>query len=311
MIAAPRQVICAGNLVFDIMVRPIETVQFETTTWVESIEQHMGGNGANTSFALARLGVPVALHGWVGPDDFGCHLRHKLQASGVNVDRLATGSASTATTVALVNPSGARAFLHQPGVSLEAFHDPLHFDPTPATHFHLANLFSTSGLRRTSAGTLRSARDAGFSTSLDTGWDARGEWMDVLGPVLPFVDLLFINETEGHQLAGTTDEAAIGRFFLDRGVGSVILKLGARGCVLFDAGAPLAIPGFRVPVVDTTGAGDCFAGGFLSGLHHGLTVRESARFANAVGALTIQKLGATDGLCSYADTLRWMAGQQA
>lgn len=306
MIPAPRRVICAGNIVADVLVRPVEEVKFETTTWVESIEQHMGGNGANTSFALARLGVPVALHGMVGRDDFGSHLRAKLRNAGVDVQRLGESDAPTASTVVLVNPSGARGFLHQPGVSRAAFHDPIRFATEPETHFHLANLFSLPGLRNTARETMRSAREAGLSTSLDTGWDARGEWLKILAPVLPFVDLLFVNEGEGQVLAETAAEEAIGQFFLGHGVGAVILKVGARGCVIFDGDDARPVKGFSVPVVDTTGAGDCFAGGFLAGLHHGLSTLESARLANAVGALTIQKLGSTDGLLSYPDTQSWM-----
>ena len=62
-----------------------------------------------------------------------------------------------------------------------------------------------------------------------------------------------------------------------------------------------------MPVVDTTGAGDCFVGGFLAALQHGLSYEEAARFANAVGALSVQRFGGTPGLLSFDDTLAWIA----
>ena len=62
-------------------------------------------------------------------------------------------------------------------------------------------------------------------------------------------------------------------------------------------------PGFRVNAVDTTGAGDCFAGGFLAALQRGMTLPEAARIANRVGALSVQSLGATAGLLGWESTL--------
>lgn len=310
MIRRPQRVVCAGNVVFDILVRPVGEIQFGRTTWVEAIEQHMGGNGANTSYTLARLGVPVKLHSAVGRDDFGSTVRAKLAEAGVDVTDLTEADLPTATTVALVHTSGSRAFLHRPGVSQEVFREPLDFAAASDGHFHLANVFALPQLRRTAEATLRCARERGYTTSLDTGWDARNEWITEIDPLLPFVDVMFLNEDEGEMLSGTRDEEAICRFFRERGVGNVVLKLGGRGCVLSQPGEALRhLPAFSVPVVDTTGAGDCFAGGFLAALYHGFASEDAAQFANAVGALAIQKLGATDGVCSFDETLAWMQSQ--
>ena len=183
LIPAPRRFICAGNLVMDILVRPVEEIRFGQTQWVDSIEQHMGGNGANTSYTLGKLGAPVQLHGWVGQDAFGAEISARLLGAGVELSPLTSSeSEGTASTVVLVRAGGDRAFLHRPGVSREAFPEPLAFAPQPGTHFHLANLFALPKLRQTAVETLRAARAAGCSTSLDTGWDARSEWLGVLGP---------------------------------------------------------------------------------------------------------------------------------
>src|ERR1035438_9572160 len=69
--APPQGVLCCGSIVLDIMVRPVERFQWGTTTWVEDIEINLGGNGANTSYTLGMLGVPVRLLGMVGRDAFG------------------------------------------------------------------------------------------------------------------------------------------------------------------------------------------------------------------------------------------------
>ena len=305
----PPGVLCSGNIVHDTVVHPVEEVVFGAVAWVESIEQHMGGNGANTACALARLGVPVRLTGMVGSDAAGQQLLRALESAGVDTRAVARSVAPTPASVSLVNKRGERCLLHRPGASLEAFAEPLQFTPAlleGAAHYHLANMFALPNLRRHGARMLRRARAAGMSTSLDTAWDAHGRWLEDLGPALAFVDLLFVNETEARCLSGAEEPAAAAAFFRRFGVRDVAVKLGERGCAVFTADASIGVPAFDVPVVDTTGAGDCFAGAFLAAWLRGQPLAEAARFANAAAALTIQRLGSTGGLRSWAQTLEWM-----
>src|ERR1700730_17653293 len=190
-------VLCCGNLVLDILVRPVDTFPWGTTTLVESIEQHLGGNGASTSYTLGKLGVPVQLAGMIGADAFGDVLVRKLGSAGVDTRLIARSPAPTATTIALGNSSGNRMFLHLLGASAEAFSEPFEFTPE-VTHgmsrFHLASVFGLPRLRPHTADLLRRARAAGLATSVDTQWDTRGRWMEDLALCLPFTDLLFMNE---------------------------------------------------------------------------------------------------------------------
>lgn len=306
-------VVCAGNIVYDILVRPVDATPWGTTTWVESIEPHLGGNGANSSFALAKLGIPVRLAGMIGPDSFGDHLLGLLSGAGVDISSIARGVHRTATTVGLVNSSGARQFLHQPGCSREVFLDPISFTSEftgKSSHFHLANIFGLPGMRPLGAVNLRAARAAGMTTSLDTGWDARGEWMKLLAPCLPNVDLLFVNEDESRILSGSEDPRHAAKFFQSHGVENLVIKLGVEGCHVFTKNGDVRMPAYRVPVVDTTGAGDCFAGAFLAALFLGLPPAGAARLANAAGGLSIQRLGATCGLLSLEETVAWMKARQ-
>jgi len=265
-------VLCAGNIVYDILVRPVDSTKWGTTTWVESIEPHLGGNGANSSFALAKLGVPVRLAGMLGKDSFGDHLAGMLAGVGVDISYVTRGEQATATTVGLVHSDGARQFLHQPGCSREVFVDPIEFTPElvgEASHFHLANIFGIPGMRPMAAVNLKAAHAAGLTTSLDTGWDSRGEWMKLLAGCLPDVDLLFVNEDESRILSGSADATEAAKFFRSHGVKNVAVKLGGQGSHVFTAEGDVKAPAFRVPVVDTTGAGDCFAGAFLAGMFLG------------------------------------------
>ena len=302
-------VLCFGNLVRDIAVSPVSEILWGGTTWVDSIEDGFGGNGANTSYALAKLGIPVRLAGMAGDDDAGDRVLAILQSAGVDTAYVRRSSLPTPTTVALVQPGGQRALLHRLGASKEAFQEPLEWTAEltrGCSWFHLANVFALPALRPCAGDVVARAREAGLSISIDTGWDTRGEWIEVLGPCLPHAELLFVNEDEAWELTGFRDPLQSARTFQGHGVRNVVVKLGAAGCLVCSGDDSIASPAFQVKVVDTTGAGDCFAGGFLAALQHGFSYSRAARFANAVGALSVQKFGGTPGLLSFDDTLAWI-----
>ncbi len=292
----------------------MEHLHWNATSWVDSIETSLGGNGANTAAAIAALGVPVRLLGMLGRDDFGAKALETLRARGVDLSFVSYGQGPTPATVVLVRPNGDRMFLHRPGASEEAFASPVELSPEMTAgcgFFHLGNAFALPHMRRNAAETLRRARAAGLSTAMDAGWDARNRWLDDLGPALPHTDLLFVNEEEALKLSGCADYASAAARLRALGAGAVAVKRGAAGCAVFDAGGRIDAPAYDVPVVDTTGAGDCFAGTFLAALARGLTHADAARVANAAGALNVQQIGATTGLRSWEDTLAWMVATDA
>lgn len=298
----------------DILVGPVHETAWGRTVWVDSIEEGFGGNGANTSYALARLDTPVRLIGTLGGDEAGSRVLSTLRDAGVDVAHLKRSELPTASSIVLVNPNGARALLHRPGASHEAFVEPVEFTAeltNGCSRFHLANVYALPALRAHAGELVASAQRAGMPVSIDTGWDARGEWMAVLEPCLPHTDLLFVNEDEARELSGQSHPIQAARALQDRGVVNVVVKLGAAGCVLFLGAESIASPAFQVPVVDTTGAGDCFVGGFLAALQRGLSHSDAAHFANAVGALSVQKMGATTGLLTFEETVEWMKLQRA
>ena len=109
------------------------------------------------------------------------------------------------------------------------------------------------------------------------------------------------NEVEAEALTGvrvsdlaSADQAA--RVFLDKGVQNVLITLGAQGVYVNADGRSQILPAFKVQAVDTTGAGDAFNGGLVAALAEGKSLLDAARFANAVGALSVQKLGTTPSM---------------
>jgi sugar/nucleoside kinase (ribokinase family) len=302
-------VLCAGSLVYDILVKPFNDLRFGTTTFVESIEYRVGGNAANTSRALAKLGVPVRIFGAVGSDANGDFVLDELKHSGVDTDGVIRVSKPTATSIALIGSAGERQFLHRLGVSEDVFADPLAFTDAVckgSSHFHLASLFVVPHLRKNGAKMLADAKAAGLSTSFDTNWDPQGEWIRAIDSCLPNVDIFFMNEDEARMLTGLRETDTAARTLIARGVKLVVIKLGHRGCAIY-GDEEIICPGFVVDTIDTTGAGDCFVAGFLAARQQNLPVREVGQFANAVGALSVQKIGAVEGVTTQDRVLQWMS----
>jgi len=282
-----------------------------TTTFVDTIEPHPGGNGANTSLALAKIGAPVRLIATVGDDAPGQYLLHALRRAAVDTSCVTVSPHdATATTVVLVNEAGDRKFFHRMGVSASAFAEPIDFTPgltAGMARYHLASLFILPRLRAHAPETLARARAAGLATSLDTNWDPQGRWLQDLRPCLPHLDIIFLNEDEALISTGATTPKAAARCLLDAGAGTVVIKLGPRGCAIYTPTCELLSPAFDVPAKDTTGAGDCFVAGFLSALAKGAAFDEAARRANALGAITVQHTGGASGIPDGIDLDAWLS----
>ncbi len=302
-------VLCCGNISLDIPVWPVDRFVWGTTLWVDAIEESVGGNGGNTAYALGMLGVPVRLFGMVGRDAHGDAVLSALQRAGVDTGLVRRSGKPTNSSICVVHPSGDRLFLHQRGASTDVTADQADFGAHTIdglSHFHIANLYTLPVMRAHAPDALERARVVGLTTSLDTGWDAEGEWMNRLEPCLPHLDLLFVNETEAKMLTGCEDPTLAAEALRRSGASDIVMKLGGEGCVVFQGSDERILPGFEVKAIDTTGAGDTFAGGFLAALHRGWSYVEAARFANAVGALKVQKLGAVKGVRNFEETLAWM-----
>jgi sugar/nucleoside kinase (ribokinase family) len=303
-------ILVVGNLVADTIASPVDELPANGTLWIDTLERSLGGNGANTAFAIARLGVATRLLGVTGDDEAGVWIRKQLAEAGVDLAFLETRTGRTAATIALVRRDSSRRFLHHPGTGKQAFDRGIDFTSRAVegcSHFHLANLFSLPHLRTRAPEILKAAHAAGMTTSLDTGWDSKGEWMPVLKPCLPHLDLLAVNEEEGRQLTGHAAPERFLAVFESAGVLCAAAKLGAAGALISWNGKKLAAPAFAIEARDTTGAGDCWVGGFLAALSHGLDVGEAARVANAVAALSVQQFGSVAGLRNWSETLAWMA----
>ena len=134
--------------------------------------------------------------------------------------------------------------------------------------------------------------------------------MEALAPSLPHLDLLFLNEDEARMVTGSADPAEAAKVVLDLGVRIAVIKLGHRGCAIYSSADELHCPAFDVEAKDTTGAGDCFVGGFLAARMRGGNLQEAGRLGNAVAALSVQQIGAVVDLPSYDEMQNWIGSAE-
>lgn len=295
-----------GNFVVDLIGKPVEKLPESGKLLVmETLQAHAGGNGANTAGALAKLGSRTAALGAIGDDLFGDFLTQQLIGWGVDcggIQRL-NGVASGVTFVA-VDLSGERSFLHHFGAGAHLRAETVTLPP--CDHFHLASFFVLPELDGAGAAELLSrARSLGASTSLDVAWDHSGQWLSRLAPALPWVDWMMPSKDEAAMLTGREELRDMAQSLLDLGCGHVIIKCGVEGAYYWGPLGEIAEPALSIGVVDATGAGDCFAAGFLHCLGRGASVPAALEFGCICGGRSVAHFGAVGGLLPADEMYEW------
>jgi len=304
-------VVTVGVVCADVMVRPVEEVPRRgTLALVSTLEMHLGGLAGVTAIVCAKLGGTAAFVGRLGQDAFGDFLLDTMRRNGVDVSSVKrTSSFNSSATVVLISGDGERTFLHHMGTNAETGEEDIDFEVIARSRvLHWGGPAITPKLDGEPMGRIfRRARELGITTSMDTCYDGRGIWQPLIAPSLPWLDLVFTSLEEARHYTGQQEPEAISDFFLKHGARVAVVKLGGDGIFAKDAGGNrVKLPAHRVAVVDTTGAGDAACGGFLYGWTHGWPLETCARLANAVGGLTVQKMGGAEAVVSLEQVQAFM-----
>jgi sugar/nucleoside kinase (ribokinase family) len=271
-------VLCVGLLAADILVRPVDRVDFSVDTRrVGSIDISSGGDCLNVALGLRKLGASVGFAGLVGDDQLGGYLRAGIARAGLDARGLQMRrETSTSSCLVLINSNGERTFFYHGGAT-DLFSlsdvDLAQLDGTSAVH--VGGTYSLPQFDGEGAARLfHEARSRRILTSMDVTWDTTGRWLSVIEPCLPHLSLFMPSLSEAKEIAGTERPDDIAAFFQERGVRTCVIKLGEKGCYV-KHGDELGFfsPAFPTQVVDTTGAGDSFVAGFLTGVLKGWDMR--------------------------------------
>lgn len=295
-----NEVTCLGILVADVVGKPVERLPDRGKLMlVDRMELHGGGCANSTGIGLTRIGIKTAVIGKVGKDGFGDFMIDNLTRNGVDCTGVVRDDqAATSSTMVLVHEDGERSFIHYIGANGTLTESDVDFDVVKSGKvLHIAGSFLLPGFDgEPTARVLKKAKEMGITTSLDTAWDSRGNWMKLLEPCLKYVDYAVPSIEEARMVTGKNEPADVAAALMDKGVGTVALKMGDKGCYIRSKDIELNIPIYKVDAVDALGAGDAFAAGFLAGVVNGWDLERTGKFANATGAFCVTALGATTGI---------------
>ena len=273
-------------------------------------EQNPGGAPANVLCAASNLGLSTSFIGKVGKDMHGDYLRGVLEEKGVDTSGLISAE-NVFTTLAFVELSetGERkfSFARKPGVDTCLSACEVKRELAEGCRiFHFGSLSLTDEPSRSATiEAVKAAKKAGAILSYDPNyraplWKSEDEAAGIMQSVLPFADIVKISDEEVGLITGESSPEAAAGYLFQKGVSCAVVTLGSNGAYAAVKGASALVPVPDVPVVDTTGAGDAFWGGFLyklavSGLRPGelgeAQLRDFTGFANAVASLCVQKRG--------------------
>jgi len=279
--------------------RPGETVSGGTL-----LVNH-GGKGANQAVAARRLGAEVRFVACVGDDASGGEIRAALQAEGIGVDGvMVTAEAATGTALIVVDGEGRNQIAVAPGANwrLSVEHVRSRFDDFAWAQVILCQLETPLDTLELALG---EARRRGLVTVLNPAPVREG----ISDEVWSRVDYLTPNEGEAARLSGLAVDdlrsaSVSGHAMRDRGVGTVIVTLGAQGSVACTAGGDIRTAAYPVEAVDTTAAGDSFNGALGAALAGGEPLAGALRFASASAALACTRRGAQPSLPTRAEVER-------
>ncbi|MGW0197674.1 carbohydrate kinase family protein [Nonomuraea sp. NPDC003201] len=296
-----------GVHIVDILARPIDHIpEGQDTVLVEQIRLTAAGAAAGTAVDLVKLGNPVITMGAAGDDELGDFLVAVLAKRGVDVSRLVrrTGE-QTAASILPIRPDGGRPSFHVPGANLSVTYADL--DPEVlrgVRAIHLGGMDVTFGLGDPAFfALLDEVRASGTVITMDL----LSEMPDLLGMArafLPHVDYVLPNESQALLMTGASDVGEAARALLADGPRGVLVTLGAAGSLVVTPEGAETVPALKVDVSDTTGCGDAYCAGFLTGLLHGQDVLTAARWGTATAARVATGLGSDAGLIDLDSTLR-------
>jgi ribokinase len=279
-------VVVAGSLNLDLVGRAPRIPRPGETVLGDTLARFHGGKGGNQAVAAARVGAAVRFFGAVGRDAAGDELVAGLAAEGIDVAGVARANAASGTALITVSDAGENAITVLPGANREV--------PLPAAgglDGARCLLLQMEIALASNRAWAQAARAAGVPVMLNAA-PAGAE----AAALLPLIDLLLVNEGELAQLNAQTGQAESAL-----GPSTVVTTLGERGCRVWHRGRSVAVPGCAVDVVDTTGAGDTFAGVLAAALAAGRALIPAVTEANMAAGMSCRRPGARGGMPTRAE----------
>lgn len=296
------EIIIIGAAIIDVIARPVSEKVFKTGSCpMDDICMTTGADALNEALILSKMGKNVRLDAVFGDDEAGKLIQDQCRKNHIMIEeRQIRREIPTGINVVLVDENGERSFLTNPNGSLrslrlEDIRMPFEDDAKIlcfASIFVFPNIGSDELVQ-----IFAQAKKQGITVCADMTKCKYGETLEEMKEAFSYIDYLMPNEEEACLITGQSDAENAAKSFIKAGVKNVIIKCGKRGCLVMNKYESYMVPAKEnTCCIDTTGAGDSFAAGFICALSEGKSLKECAQFANECGAKAVGVMGATKWL---------------
>ncbi len=290
--------VCIGHVLYDIRCYVEDfPAPDKLAVMMGRLKSSVGGSAANSAIQASKLGLKTGVIGKVGFDEYGWSVVQSFRNYNVNVDHILVDfKKPTGVSLITVNKEGIPTFVQMIGASEPVFSNeirPRYIQDSQHLHMtgvNLGALVSASEI----------AKASGKTVSFDPGRKKSDLGHKRLLPVIEHVDVLFVNRREARVLSGANAATDIMTVIkrLRRAIGkekTFVVKGGSSDILVYSPNAEFSVSSFNVKVVDTIGAGDAFAGGFLTAFLQGKDLEDAVIYGAACGSLKCMDEGAQSG----------------
>jgi sugar/nucleoside kinase (ribokinase family) len=255
--------------------------------------QAPGGSAGNTVVGASRLGIKSSFLGKLGGDESARFYKDRFEQAGIDTSRFKVGGLPNARCLSLVTPDSQRTMRTFLGAAMTFGAEEVSVsDFAGCRHAHIEGyvLFN----RDLAVKVLESAKEAGCTVSLDlASFEVVGASREILPGLLKnYVDVVFANEDEAAAFCGEGKAFDVMAAELASFCQVAVVKMGKDGAWIVSGGEKVRVEPRVATAIDTTGAGDLWAGGFLAGWLSGLSLEQSGKIGSLLGAEVVQVMGA-------------------
>lgn len=295
--------VCVGAAIVDIPLQPVNRDMFEIESFpLQQISMTIGGDAINEATIMSRLGHKIGLMSMVGKDAVGNFIIEHCEKNGIDYSGIKVREGiDTSINVGLVTADGERTFVTNRNGSLWK----MTIDDVDLSRLGEARLLSLASIFNNPlldcqalVKIFKEAKAQDMVICADMIKARLGETLEDIKEALGYVDYFFPNYDEACLMTGETELEKIADKFLDCGIQHVVIKTGKKGCYIKSQDkSVLEVPAMKgITAIDTIGAGDNFASGFITAILEGKSLKECAEFANVTASISVQSIGATTGV---------------
>jgi sugar/nucleoside kinase (ribokinase family) len=301
------ELVVLGEVALDVILAGVDKIphRWSEVGNVQTAGVFTAGSAGYVAQCFSKLGGRAAIVGRIGDDSLGRIVIEGFHDCGVSTSNLVVDEAfeTEVSTVVVYNDGNKSSVVSKvPPLRLDRL-DPRCLHGAKALHIGaylmLPDLWGRNTIRW-----IRHAKREKILVSLDPQMSATGEWGKAFEGILEHLDLLLLDEVEARKISRRKHTLDAVEYLVGQGVSTVAVKAGKRGCIIGEHSRIHSVKAFKTKPISTIGAGDAFDAAFIYGSIHGWPVEKTARFSNAIAALSMTKLGCMTAIPKAKDAER-------